>query len=105
LLDRIYGEYQAYKAKILSLSNAEIFSKCYEIDIMTNLYDILSAMTEKLDDDTIRKLLERRNILEELYERWLKRDDNVYAEIGACVSEEVDNLIAESASCGERSAA
>lgn len=95
LLDRIYGEYQAYKASILSLTNAEIFAKCYEIDIMTNLYDILAEHTEKLPDDTIRALLDRPNILSEIYERWMKKDDTNYAELENHVSDEVGNIVSE----------
>lgn len=95
LLDRIYGEYQAYKVSILSLSNAEIFSKCYEIDIMTNLYDILAERVERLSEDTVQALLKHKNILAGLYERWLKKDDTNYAELENHVIDEVDNITVE----------
>lgn len=37
-LDRLYGEYQAYRASLLSCPNIEIFNRCYEIDAVVNFY-------------------------------------------------------------------
>jgi hypothetical protein len=104
LLERLYGEYQAYKASVLGLPGAEIFSRCYESDIMTNLYDFVSEKVERLDDDTIRALLGHRNILAELYERWIKKPDSFYAEMEAHVEDEISSIAATS-SAAERSAA
>lgn len=92
LLDRIYGEYQAYKAFILSLSNAEIFAKCYEIDVMTNFYNILSECVKQFSGDTIQTLLGHQSILAELYDKWLKRDDMNYAEMENYLLDEIDNM-------------
>jgi len=105
LLDRIYGEYQAYKVSILSLSSAEIFSKCYEIDIMTNIYDILAERVESLSENTVAALLEQKNVLQWIYERWLKKDDSSYAELENHVMDEVDNITAEVSRMEERKAA
>jgi hypothetical protein len=89
LADRLYSEYQDYKDGVLRLSNDEIFSKCYEIDIKTNIYDIISELVEKMNDETIKALLDCGNILDELYNGWLKRDDNIYSEIKEYLTDEV----------------
>jgi hypothetical protein len=89
LLDRLYGEYLDYKDGVLRLSNEEIFSKCYEIDIKTNIYDILSELVEKMNDETIKALLDCGNILDELYNGWLKRDDSICSEINEYLNDEV----------------
>lgn len=89
LLDRIYGEYQAYRVSVLSLSNAEIFTKCYEIDIMTNLYEILLERIGQFSDDIIKALLVHENVLAELYDRWLKKDDANYAELEKHILDEI----------------
>lgn len=78
---RLYGEFQAYKADILSLSNAEIFGRCYEIDMMTNFYEILVERVEKFSDQEIRLILQQKNILAEFYRRWMKREDSTYQEL------------------------
>ena len=70
LLDRIYGEYQSYRADKLGLSNAEIFGNCYEIDTVVNIYETLMEKVQELPDDTLAALLLHKNILMELYESW-----------------------------------
>ena len=94
LSDRIYGEYQAYKASILGLSNVEILDKSYEFDVMTIFYEILIERIEQFPDDIVQKLLEHKNVLMELYERWLKKDDKNYAELEQHVLDEVENIAA-----------
>jgi hypothetical protein len=59
---------------------------------MTNIYDILMERAEKLAEGVIAGLLEHQNIIAELYDRWLKRDDALYAEIDDYVSYEVESI-------------
>ena len=92
-LDRIYGEYQAYRASVLSCPNAEIFNKCYEIDIMVNLYDILTEKADTLQENVLASLLQRRNILSELYESWLEKDSSGYSELESHVDSEIENIV------------
>ncbi len=66
-LDRIYGEYQAFKAGVLGLPNAEIYGRSYEIDCMANLYEILAEKAGGFSDDTIDFLLAQKHLLRGLY--------------------------------------
>lgn len=93
LLDKIYGEYQAYKANVLILSNTEIFNKCYEIDTVVNLYEILMEQIRKLPDDTLAVLLSQPGLLMELYALWLKKDDNAYQQLQNHVEDEIEVMI------------
>ena len=77
-LDRIYGEYQAYKAAVLSCPNAEIFGRSYEIDVMVNFYEILIEKAGGLSEHVLAALLQHKNILNELYQLWLDKDDCNY---------------------------
>ncbi len=92
LVERIYGEYQAYKASILGLSNGEIFTKCYEIDVMTNFYEILLELVGNLSEEAVSTLLKQRNILTELYQKWLKKADSAYEELENHVRDEIGML-------------
>lgn len=94
-LDRLYGEYQAYKASVLGCPNEEIFGRCYEIDVMVNLYEILTEKADSLPENILMPLLQRRNILAELYELWLKKDDCCYREMESHVENEIENIIKE----------
>ena len=94
-LDRIYGEYQAYRASVLGCPNEEIFGRCYEIDAMVNFYEILAEKAGSLPEDVLTLLLRRKNILTELYGLWLKKDDCCYREMESHVEDEIKNIIKE----------
>ncbi len=92
--DRIYGEFQSYKASVLESTNAEIFALCYEIDTIITIYEILSDLTETFTEEELSGLLKRKNILRELYQLWLKKEDSHYSELKEHVSGEIKNIIA-----------
>lgn len=100
-LDRIYGEYQAYRASVLGGTNAEIFARSYEIDAVVNFYEIFAEKAELFSDQVLAELLQHRNILMGCYERWLKKDDSNYNEMKAHVEDEIENLTAENAKTGK----
>ena len=60
-LDRIYGEYQSYKASVLEESAGSIYARCYEIDCMINLYEILKEATLKMSEDDMPTLLKSKH--------------------------------------------
>ena len=92
-LDRLYGEYQAYKASVLGCPNEEIFGRCYEIDVMVNFYEILTEKADGLSEPVLMEFLLRKNILKELYQLWLKKDDSNYSEMERHVDDEIENII------------
>ena len=91
-LDRLYGEYQAYKASLLSCPNSEIFDRCYEIDAVVSFYEILLEKADGMSDHELGILLKRRNLLMELYELWLEREDSTYGEMKMHVDSEISNM-------------
>ena len=91
-LDRLYGEYQSYKASVLGCTNAEIFDRCYEIDAVVNFYEILMEKAEGMSVYELETLLKRKNLLMELYGLWLKRDDSAYSEMKMHVDNEIQNM-------------
>ena len=90
--NRLTAEYQTYRASVLSCSNAEIYGKCYEIDIMINLYEILMEMSDKLSDSVLESLLSYGNILSWLYDLWLREDDSFYSELSGLVESEIKKI-------------
>lgn len=92
-LEKLYGEYQAYKVSVLSCPNAEIFNRCYEIDAITNFYEILAEKAGELSDGVLEVLLPHRFILSELYDLWLEKKDSCYTEMKKHVEEEIDGLM------------
>ena len=80
-LNRIYGEYQSYKASVLEENGGSIYARCYEIDCMINIYEILKEFTMKLPVNELERLMNHRDILKYLYELWLKKSDSHYTEM------------------------
>lgn len=94
-LDRLYGEYQAYRASLLSCPNIEIFNRCYEIDAVVNFYEILMEKAGGMSDHELEALLQRKDLLMELYDLWLKRDDSAYSEMEMHIESEIRNMTKE----------
>ncbi len=92
LFDRIYGEFQAYRASIFNLSRNEMFSKSYESYIITSFYEIIVENIEHFSEEIINGLLESGNILSGLYEEWLKTDDGEYDELRNFVLDEIGTI-------------
>ncbi len=92
LYDRIDDEYQDYRESVLGLQNDQIFSRSYEIDMITSFYGIMKDCILHISEDVIEGLLESENILLELYEDWLKVDDGLYEELKNFVLEDVGTI-------------
>lgn len=104
-LDRIYGEYQSYKASVLEENNGSIYARCYEIDCMITLYEVLKEVSIKMSDEELTAVLKQPNILNYLYELWMKKSDSLYGEMECHVMEEIKKLIPNTEIPPERNAA
>lgn len=104
-LDRIYGEYQAYKASVLEENGGSVYTRCYEIDCMINIYEILKEFAMKLPANELERLMSHRDILKYLYELWLKKADSHYAEMEHHVTAEMNKLISNTGELKERNVA
>lgn len=89
-LEKLYGEYQAYRAAVLSCPSVEIFNRCYEIDAITDFYEILAEKAGELPDEVLEALLPHRYILTELYDVWFEKPDVSYAEMKKHVEEQIE---------------
>ena len=104
-LERIYGEYQSYKASVLEENSGVIYARCYEIDCMINIYEILKEFAMKLSVSELERLMNHRDILKYLYELWLKKSDIHYAEMEHHVTDEIKKLIPNIGELKERNVA
>lgn len=91
-MDRLYGEFQAFRAEMLALTNRELFGRCYEVDIKINLYEIMMEKAGGLTAEMLSVLLQQKNILSSLYDSWLKKDDSQYGELEGHVAESVEHM-------------
>ena len=95
LWNKLTAEYKSYQVSILSLSNSEIYGKCYEIDCMVNFYEILMEKAESMLEDTLSALLNKDHLLLSCYDEWLARDDINYSEMETHIAVEVEYFVSE----------
>ena len=91
-LDRLYGEYQAYRASLLSCHNVQIFNRCYEIEAVVRFYEILMEKAAVMSDRELEVLLKRKNLLMGLYDLWLKQEDSIYSEMKMHIDSEIGKM-------------
>lgn len=95
LWNKLTAEYKCYQVSILSLSNAEIYGKCFEIDCMVNFYEILAEKVESMSEETLLALSKQDNILWTVYDNWLAKDDSNYAEMDTHIAEELEVIVSQ----------
>ena len=93
--NKLTAEYKIYQVSVLSLTNSEIYGKCYEIDCMVNFYEILMEKAESMAEETLSALLKQENILWSFYDEWLAKDDSNYSEMEDHIAEEIEVVVAE----------
>ena len=94
-LERLHVEMNLFKDSMLRRNKADIYAGSYKIELYVNLYEILVAETERMQETLLRKLLYRDSgILDAFYEEWLTKDDSFYTELRDHVEDELDALSA-----------
>ena len=93
--NKLTAEYKCYQVSVLSLTNSEIYGRCYEIDCMVNFYEILMEKAESMSVETLSVLLKQENILWSFYDEWLAKDDSNYSEMETYIAEEIEVVVAQ----------
>lgn len=75
LIDRIYAEHEEWLAELKKKPADEIVRKAYEICYREEFISILECYN--FDDEEIEKLMQLPNILDILYDEWLKTDASI----------------------------
>ena len=72
LCNRLNEEYTLFKTNLLKQSSEQVFNSAYEIIYKEEIFDILSR--EDFSDDIISYLLSQTNIMDYIYQLWLRND-------------------------------
>ena len=70
----------------------EIFEKAYKISIITEIFDVLFDAYEFSPYETEIVLEFKGNILEQVYDEWLKHEDGFRTEITECIDKTFTSL-------------
>lgn len=82
---KVTEEYWQFKNEMLLLPSEDVFANAYRIDIMINIYEILVELADNLNESEIRKLLAIHQLMNFLYEEWLKTEDDFYQQISESI--------------------
>lgn len=91
--NKLTAEYKSYQVSVLSLTNSEIYGKCYEIDCMVNFYEILMEKAESMSEETLTALLKQEKLLWSFYDEWLEKDDSNYSEMETHIAEQLEVIV------------
>ena len=97
---RLYLELQLFKDSKLRQEKEEIYQSSYEIEVYMNLYEVLAARLDSLQEEVLRRLLSFRfGILKSLYQEWLARadclarEDRLYEELRAYICSDLEEFL------------
>lgn len=76
---RLHREYLQFKESMLVQDRLELYECCYRIDVYRNLYEIMSGLAERMPVPMLEALYGKENLLNWLYESWIKVDDSYYS--------------------------
>ena len=89
-LKKIYAELQTFKENLLLKDKEAILGESYKIETFVNLYEILVEQSEWLPDAVLLGLINKSTgVLEELYQKWLKKEDDSYSALKEYVDREL----------------
>lgn len=77
VFDKIEDAYTEFKEEMLKKDPEEIFEKAYKISIITEIFDILFDSYEFTPHEAEIVLKFKGNILEQVYDEWLKYDNGI----------------------------
>ncbi len=79
--DKIEDAYNEFKEEMLKKDPEEIFEKAYKISIITEIFDILFDSYEFTPHEAEIVLEFKGNILEQVYDEWLKYDNGIREDV------------------------
>lgn len=92
VFDKIEDAYNEFKEEMLKEDPEEIFEKAYKISIITEIFDVLFDAYEFSPYETEIVLEFKGNILEQVYDKWLKHEDGFRTEITESIDKTFTSL-------------
>ena len=93
LINKLEKEYENFISEIKDKDVDTVINNSYEIVIKQAIIDYISC--EKTDNNELQALLKTDNLLNELYNEWMRRDCNIYTTVGEVVNERFEEIVNE----------
>ena len=82
---KISLELGQFKQRILKQEPENIYHDAFRIDCMINIYETLLEISQKTENETLKKLLVIPGLLAFFYDKWLKQEDSYMDELTDCI--------------------
>lgn len=89
---KINVEYKRFKKAQLNLSGENIYGNAYQIHSYMCIYENLLEMIQKLSENVLVSLITFPELLDYLYERWLKVEDSSDEELNYYLQDEISEI-------------
>lgn len=93
LIKKLEKEYENFISKIKDTGVDTAINNSYEIVIKQAIIDYISC--EEIDNNELQALLKKDNLLNELYNEWMRTDCNIYTTVGEVVEERIEEIANE----------
>ena len=90
LYKKLHRELRGYTEKALRNTKLDIIAQCFEINLYIVIYEVLLEVIEKLEYETLKTMIRRENILENLYESYTDLYGDDYERVKAFVKEVIE---------------
>ena len=90
---KISMELNKFKRQILDMEPEEIWACAYEIDTKITVYELLVEIIPVMLEEQLQGLISFPNVLDYLYEMWLKEEDSHLDELKVCVVKQLAGTI------------
>ena len=84
---KISAELKQFKYRMMQKQKEEIYASAYRIDCMVRIYEILAEQSHTMRNEILQSCMEIPNLLEFLYEEWLKVPDSQGEELEEAVQQ------------------
>lgn len=91
---KIYIELEKFKRTMFSLEPEEVFANAYEIDMKVSIYENAIEMSTDMSEEQLQILISVPDLLDYLYEMWLKESDSRVDELEACMMRHLTGAVA-----------
>lgn len=88
---KLYLEYIRFRDETLQKIQKEIFSGCYKIDVLLNIYEILVEKTKELKSEGVLEALPD-DTLEQLYCGWIRMENDVFQGLEEYVNQSLESM-------------
>lgn len=89
---KINEEFKNYKNQLLKETKENIFEQSYQTNIKEEIKDFIFEISTQLSINDLESLYNTKDILNILYNDWLKYDSPFSTDLENCIFESVENI-------------